>query len=212
MKGFFFPIGDTAKTHTTPVVTYSLIILNIIVFIWSLSNFNFIIETYGFKPGEFILSTMVTSMFLHGGIGHIFGNMWFLFIFGDNIEDRFGKTKYILFYVLSGVAAVLVHTATDPISLIPTIGASGAISGILGAYFIFFPKEGVHIGSLYGTGTIPAYFMIGFWFFMQLLLGGASLISGTGSGIAFFAHIGGFIFGIAAAWLYKSHKKTKRKG
>jgi membrane associated rhomboid family serine protease len=210
-KGQFFPVGDTPVAHSKPIITYSLIALNVIIFIWSLTNFEAIIDTYGFKPAEFVLVTLFTSMFLHGGIDHIFGNMWFLFIFGDNVEDKFGKVKYIIFYLFSGLAAALVHYSTDPASVIPTIGASGAISGVLGAYLILFPKEGVHIGSLYGTGTMPAYFMIGFWFIMQLFLGTASLIGGVGSGIAFWAHIGGFIFGAAVAFVYKSVTAGKRK-
>lgn len=211
MKAQFFPIGDTAKRHSTPFVTYFLIAINVIVFLWSLTSPVLIIETYGFIPALFVPLTLITSMFLHGGIGHILGNMWFLFIFGDNIEDRLGKARYILFYIAAGIAAVLVHYVTNPSSVIPTIGASGAISGVLGAYLVFFPREGVHIGSLYGVGTLPAYFMIGFWFFMQLIFAGAGLLSGTGSGIAFFAHIGGFLFGVVIAWFYKKPKRRRRR-
>jgi len=210
-KGQFFPVGDTPVSSSRPLITYSLIAINVIVFIWSLTNFEPIINSYGFKPGEFVIVTLFTSMFLHGGIDHIFGNMWFLFIFGDNVEDKFGKVKYILFYLASGLAAALVHYATDTSSLVPTIGASGAISGVLGAYLILFPKEGVHIGSFYGTGTMPAYFMIGFWFVMQLFLGTASLLGGAGSGIAFWAHVGGFVFGVGIAFAYKIITEPRKK-
>jgi len=128
--------------------------------------------------------------------------MWYLWIFGDNVEDKLGKAKYIAFYILSGAFAALVHYLTNASSVVPTIGASGAISGVLGAYMVLFPKSKVHtMGPYYMTYTLPASAMIGFWFILQLVMGAASLF-GQESGIAFFAHVGGFVFGYAAAKLY----------
>lgn len=198
MKGQFFPYKDENVSKSFPLVTYALIAINVVAFLWSLGDFENIISGYGFIPADFALLTLFTSMFLHGGFGHIFGNMWYLYLFGDNVEDRLGKARYIVFYLLSGIAAALVHYLTGPSSIIPTIGASGAISGVLGAYLVFFPKVRVHVASYYYSGTVPASAMIGFWFVLQLLLGTASLV-GTGSGIAFWAHVGGFAFGYAVA-------------
>lgn len=200
MKGQFFPYKDENPSKTFPAVTYALIIINVAVFLFSLTDFENVIRTYGFVPVNVALLTLVTSMFLHGGLDHIFGNMWYLHLFGDNVEDRFGKIKYVAFYLLSGLAAALVHYLTDPSSAIPTIGASGAISGVLGAYLVFFPAVRVHVASYFYSGTVPASAMIGLWFILQLLLGTASL-AGRGSGIAFWAHVGGFVFGYAAARL-----------
>lgn len=209
MKGQFFPYKDDNVAKTRAYVTYALIAVNVIVFIISLLDYENIINAFGFKPSEFVFITLFTSMFLHGGIDHIFGNMWFLWIFGDNIEDKFGKIKYIVFYVLSGVAATLAHYITNLGSDIPTIGASGAISGVLGAYLALFPKVRVHVASTVYSGTVPAYYMLGFWFLLQLLFGAVSFVGARGSGIAFFAHVGGFVFGYAVAWVYKKAGKMK---
>jgi membrane associated rhomboid family serine protease len=198
MKGLFFPYKDENVARSFPAVTYALIIINSFAFVLSLSDFENIIASYGFIPAEFAALTLFTSMFLHGGIGHILGNMWYLYIFGDNVEDKLGKARFLIFYLLSGIAASIVHYFTDPFSPVPTIGASGAISGVLGAYFVFFPMTRVHVASYYYAGTVPASAMIGLWFILQLILGAASLI-GSGSSIAFWAHIGGFAFGYAAA-------------
>ncbi len=203
MKGQFFPIGDSIKTRSFPFVTISLIIVNAIIFVLSLSDFDFIIRTFGFVPAlfpsSFAFLTIFTSMFLHAGIDHIFGNMWYLWIFGDNVEDKLGKVKFIFFYLLSGIAAALTQYLTDPSSSMPSIGASGAVSGILGFYLVFFPKSRITTSSGYWANETPARFVIGFWFLMQLFFGAASLAGAGGSNIAFFAHIGGFVFGYAAA-------------
>ena len=207
MKGQFLPYKDENVSASTPYVTYALIAVNVVVFVWSLFNFENIINTYGFKPVEFSVLTIFTSMFLHGGIDHIFGNMWFLFIFGDNVEDKLGKAKYLIFYLAAGVAASLVQFATNTGSMVPSIGASGAISGVLGAYLVFFPKVRVHIASGFGSSTVPAYFMLIFWFVLQLIFGAVSFVGATGSGIAFWAHVGGFVFGYVVGWIYLKMQK-----
>jgi membrane associated rhomboid family serine protease len=194
-KGQFFPYSDTAPRRKFPILTISLIILNILVFIWSLSDFENIILTYGFIPARFSLLTLFTSMFLHGGLDHLFGNMWYLWIFGDNVEDFLGKTKFLLLYFLSGLSAIFFQYLTDPTSTIPSIGASGAISGVLGAYLLLFPKERILTSVQYAFIRIPAYIVIGFWFLIQFIFGAMSLAGYSGSNIAFLAHVSGFVAG-----------------
>lgn len=194
-KGFFFPLSDTAPRKGFPILTIGLIIINVAIFVWSLSNFEYVIFTYGFTPAYFSILTLFTSMFLHGGIDHIFGNMWYLWIFGDNIEGKFGKVKFLLLYFASGLFATFLQYITDPSSPIPSIGASGAISGILGSYILLFRKEKILTTFGYTLIHVPAIIVIGVWFGIQLLFGTASLVGGVGSNIAFWAHIGGFAFG-----------------
>lgn len=194
-KAQFFPLKDDNPREKFPFVNFSFIIVNVIVFVISLSAFGQFIETYGFKPAQFSILTIFTSMFLHGGIAHIFGNMWFLYIFGDNVEDRLGHFKYAIFYILSGIAATMLHFALNLNSSIPAVGASGAISGVLGAYMVLFPHAKVYVSGSFGhVGKVPAILMLGLWFLFQLISGTMSLF-GAQSGIAFFAHIGGFAFG-----------------
>jgi membrane associated rhomboid family serine protease len=147
--------------------------------------------------------TILTSMFMHGGLMHIVGNMWFLYIFGDNVEDRYGHVGYALMYVLSGVVASLLHFATDPASVIPTVGASGAIAGVMGAYFLLYRHARVMtlipLGVFTQLVAVPAPFFLGLWFVMQLLSAAGSQ-SGA-AGVAFWAHVGGFVAGLGATWL-----------
>ncbi|MFH8086578.1 MAG: rhomboid family intramembrane serine protease [Candidatus Aenigmatarchaeota archaeon] len=213
-KGQFFPFADSAPRSTFPVLTILLIILNVSIFLWSLTSEEvpYFVEgehvlipevylKYGFVPAKFSLFsfssliTILTSMFLHGGIDHLFGNMWYLWIFGDNVEDRLGKIKFLLLYFFSGIGATFLHYITNLNSEIPAIGASGAISGILGSYILLFPREKILTRFGYAFIRIPAFIVIGFWFFIQFLFGTISFLGGIGSGIAFFAHVGGFIFG-----------------
>jgi len=204
-RGQFMPLGDDNPRKTTPYMTWGLIGLNVIVFLISLTAFERIIDTYGFKPGAFSLLTILTSMFLHGGIAHIVGNMWFLFIFGDNVEDRLGHLPYLLFYLIAGFAASLSHYFLNLGSMVPAVGASGAISGVLGAYLVFFPKAGVYVSGGFGRiGRINAWIMLGVWFLFQVVQ--ASLL-GNGSGIAFAAHIGGFVFGMIVGGIVRLFKK-----
>jgi membrane associated rhomboid family serine protease len=208
-KAQFFPLGDDNPSTTFPFVNYLLIAITVIVFFLSLSAFEFIITTYGFTPAQFNILAIFTSMFLHGGFAHIFGNMWFLLIFGDNVEDRLGHFRYLMFYLASGVAASLLHYFIDPTSAIPAVGASGAISGVLGAYMVFYPRAGVYVSGGYGhVGKVPAFVMLGLWFLLQLIQGATSLL-GAPSGIAFFAHIGGFVFGALVGFVYKKSSRSK---
>jgi len=198
-KGQFFPIKDENPRKTTPVVTWTLMGVNVAAFIISLTAFDAIIQSFGFTPAHATIITIFTSMFLHGGIAHIAGNMWFLFIFGDNIEDTFGKWMYLLFYIVAGIAATIVHWLFNVGSVIPAVGASGAISGVLGAYLVLFPHVQVHVAGRYGTSKISAYAMLGIWFGFQLISG----FLGSENGVAFWAHIGGFVFGAGFAFLWK---------
>lgn len=204
-KGQFFPYSDSAPRKTFPILTISLIVINVAIFIWTYflnaNNFDNVISKYGFTPASPSILTLFTSMFLHGGIDHIFGNMWYLWIFGDNVEDRLGRIKFLLLYFASGLFATFAQYITDPSSTLSSIGASGAISGILGAYILLFPKEGVLTGIGYSLVRVPAFVVIGLWFALQFLFGTVSFLGGLGSNIAFWAHVGGFAFGLALTFI-----------
>ncbi len=202
------PISDEPRTHATPIVTYALIALNIIVFLIEIAvgfdNEEFF-RTYAFIPaelgdgmGEWL--TVFSSMFLHAGPLHIAGNLLYLWIFGDNVEDALGRVQYLFFYVAGGVAAALAHLITNPTSDIPTVGASGAIAAVLGAYLVLYPSSRVKtlipFGIFFYMATLPAVVVLGFWFALQLLSGLATLgVDDSVGGVAFWAHIGGFAFG-----------------
>lgn len=199
------PLADENPTRLTPIVNYTIILTSIAVFLWQSSStpthFTATLYTYGLIPRLITngqnLPTLVTNIFLHGGWTHLGGNMLFLWIFGDNIEDCCGHLRYLLFYTATGVAAGLIWTLTAANSPYPAVGASGAISGVLGAYFILYPRA--KIRTLIGAGLffriirIPASAMIGLWFVYQIIL--ASLPINTG--VAYWAHIGGFAAGLA---------------
>ncbi len=198
-----FPLSDENPSRSR-LVTTIIIALNIAIFLFSLRDFEFTILSFGFIPAYASVLTAFTSMFLHGGLDHLFGNMWYLWIFGDNVEGVFGKVHYLLFYLASGFAAVGAHYFTNQGSLIPTIGASGAISGVLGAYLVLFPQAKIRVYNRYaGVARTPAVNMLGLWFLVQLLFSATSFLGETGSGIAFAAHAGGFAFGYAYAWVFK---------
>jgi membrane associated rhomboid family serine protease len=203
-RGQFLPLKDDNPRKSTPFVTWGLIAANVIVFIFTFSNLDGAAQKYGFIPASFSFVSLFTCMFLHGSIMHILGNMWFLFIFGDNVEDALGKPKYVLFYLVAGVAAGLSHYLLNLNSSIPAVGASGAISGVLGAYLVFFPNAGVYVSGGMGVGRVNAKVMLLLWFGFQLL----SAFLGADSGIAFFAHIGGFAFGVLVALIVKKARKA----
>jgi membrane associated rhomboid family serine protease len=213
-----FPIhDDTERIHGRPYVNYSLITINVIVFVWEIIVTGYfsdeqavaeIFSKYGAIPRSVLngdLLSILTSMFMHGGIAHIIGNMVFLFVFGDNIEDRFGHIKYLLIYIVWGAAAAIIHSifaVSAGGGMIPAVGASGAISGVMGAYLVMFPRAKIFtviIAFFITTVRIPALAYIPFWFILQVIFG---LIDPFG-GVAYLAHIGGFVAGLGAGYAWK---------
>ncbi len=210
------PLYDTIPSRRWPLVNWVLIFLNVVIFLFETSLatplLNRFISTWGLVPARLFHDpsqawpTLFSSMFLHGGWFHLFSNMWILFIFGDNVEDRLGHTRYLLFYLLSGLAAGLLQAFLMPLSRTPMVGASGAIAGILGAYMMLFPYS--RIVSLVPffffvtTVDVPAVIYLGFWFLSQLYSGLFSLGGAAISGIAWWAHIGGFVFGLLSIHLF----------
>lgn len=205
-----FPIRDNEPTSRTPYVTIGLIVVNALIFLYSRipgpEYFAAFIQTYGFTPAWYVaalkganvpdwyLLTPLTSMFLHGGWMHIIGNMLFLWIFGNNIEDYFGPVKFLLFYIVAGFFAVALFALPNLASQTPLVGASGAISGVMGAYIVLHPRAEITCLFFFffiQFIVLPAKVMLGFWFGLQLLM---SLI-GRGSAVAYLAHVGGFVFG-----------------
>ena len=206
----FFPYKDDNPRVLFPFVTYGIIGLNILVF-WAqffVYGNERLISTFAFVPYEFKLFTIFTSMFMHGGLMHIIGNMWFLYIFGDNVESILGHVRFLLFYLFCGIGAAVAQFLIQPDSTTPMVGASGAIAGILGAYMIKFPKARVHVLAVIfifiTTIVVPAQLVLGLWFLMQLSGGLGSLGFDTTGGIAWFAHIGGFIVGISALRIFQT--------
>ena len=215
------PIRDTIRSETYPIINYVLIALNILAFLVEQSlgrNLNEFVFTYGLVPARYSVPQIsahfttaqqmiafLTFMFIHGGFFHILGNMWFLYIFGDNVEDRLGHFRYLAFYLLCGLASGISHLFLNWTSQIPTIGASGAIAGVMGAYFILYPRAKiltlVPIFFFLHFMEIPAFLFLGFWIFFQFLSATAS--SAQAGGIAWWAHIGGFIFGIIFLKLFQ---------
>jgi hypothetical protein len=201
-----FPLWDSEKSQERPIVTILLIVLNLIAFGYQLSlddfSLRWLLTEWGVVPKRFEWADLVTSTFLHGGWMHLLGNMWFLWVFGDNIEDILGHGNFLVFYLLSGLAGGLLHVAFNPASTLPAIGASGAISGVMGAYLVKFPRSQIRtlifIVILVTTIDVPALLMIGYWFAMQLLSGFGSFSSAAkeAGGTAWFAHIGGFLAGV----------------
>ena len=157
-------------------------------------------------------TTVLTSMFMHGGWFHILGNLWFLSVFGDNVEDSMGPARFVAFYLLCGVAASLAHIVSSPSSSIPMVGASGAIGGVMGAYAVLYPRVPVHmlivLGFFFTRVIVPAYFMLGYWFLLQLL-GGIPALHGAGGGVAFWAHVGGFAAGVALIPLFRDPERVE---
>ena len=206
----FFPYKDDNPRVLFPYVTYAIIGLNILVFLGQFYVYDnaSMIATFAFIPYEFKLFTLFTSMFMHGGIMHIIGNMWFLYIFGDNVESILGHARYLYFYLFCGAGAAVAQFLIEPYSTTPMVGASGAIAGVLGAYMIKFPKARVHVLAVIfifiTTIVVPAQFVLGLWFLMQLSGGLGSLGFDTTGGIAWFAHIGGFIVGISALKIFQT--------
>lgn len=205
-----FPIGDdNSAGRTVPVATYALIALNVLVFFLELNGGEPFIEQWSVVPrrltqnpgGDFI--TVFTSMFMHGGWLHLGGNMLYLWIFGDNVEDRFGHAKFTLFYLLCGIAATVAQVAVSMGSNVPNLGASGAIAGVLGAYLILFPRGQVKVLMGRGVVPMPALVVIGMWIVLQFINGIGSITqSSETGGVAYMAHIGGFVAGLVLTFLF----------
>jgi membrane associated rhomboid family serine protease len=220
------PLKDTIRSRSFPIVNWTLIGLNVLVFILLLSQGSQSeawMATWGMIPKRLfhhftLLNgiTIFTSMFLHGGWAHLISNMLALYIFGDNVEDRMGSGRYLLFYLFCGVAAAIAHLVFNPNSSVPTIGASGAISGVLAAYLLFFPSARVitlvPLFFLPWFIEIPAILFIGFLFASQLLNGLLTVVSGTQAfgGVAWWAHVGGFVAGLTLAPLFVRRRRARR--
>jgi membrane associated rhomboid family serine protease len=238
-----FPYRDDNPTILTPVGTVVLIILNALAWVLlqgmgtdpALTRS---VCTLGLIPGELLQQveagtrvrlgpeadcvlggtptwhTLLTSMFLHGGWFHLIGNMWFLWVFGNNVEDSMGHIRYFVFYVLCGLAAAAAQIVVNPASTIPMVGASGAISGIMGAYIVLYPKVRVHmlifLGFFITTVAVPAWVMLGYWFLLQILGGLPSLAKESG-GVAFWAHAGGFVAGMVFIWVFRKRSLVARR-
>ena len=206
------PLRDVVPSRTTPYITITIIALNALAWLFELSLphpvLNEFITLYGVVPAAFAPATLVTSMFLHGSWSHVLGNMWYLWIFGDNVEDRVGHGRFIVFYLLCGIVAALGQVAVAPHSTLPTIGASGAIAGVMGAYFVLYPRSRVLTlipWIFLQIVELPAIVLLGFWFVMQLFSAGtiAMTTSSNGGGVAFAAHVVGFLVGMGGVFLFK---------
>lgn len=229
-----FPLKDDVPSSRFPSVTIGIIAVNALLFLLQMSLGPHQIETFvhehGFVPARFLAedpaggllpagaTTLISSMFLHGGLFHLFANMWMLWIFGDNVEDRLGHGRYLFFYLLCGVAAALAQYWSNPLSRVPMIGASGAISGVVGGYFLLFPRARiltfVPIFIFFYLVEVPAYVFIGFWFVMQFLQGALAQVGASGDpgqgGVAWWAHVGGFVAGVILLKLFM--RAGRRRG
>jgi membrane associated rhomboid family serine protease len=213
--GMVFPIGDdNSARRGVPIVTYLLILINVVVFFMELNRGDDFIRSWAFVPAEFAndpageIQTVFTAMFMHGGWVHLFGNMLYLWIFGDNVEDNFGSMPFLLFYLICGVIATFAQMLAMPASNIPNLGASGAIAGVLAAYLVLFPRGRVTVMIGYGgIAHVPAIVAIGLWIVLQLASGIGSIVNSAQSadigGIAYMAHIGGFVGGLVLVFLFR---------
>lgn len=226
------PLKDDNPTNSTPIITYVIIGICVIVFLLEISSPNYtsgaLFYSWGVIPASLVhnlqvpeeiyrvppMATLITSMFMHGGFMHLIGNMLYMWIFADNIEDELGKTKFIIFYILSGIAAALTQVYMNTESTVPMVGASGAIGGVLGAYIVNHPRAKVLVLIPLGFFTqiikVPAIFVLGIWFILQFV--SSAFSSSSGGGVAYGAHIGGFIFGaIAILFFNRGVKRSIRK-
>jgi len=212
-----FPVGDdNSQRRTTPVVTFVLIGLNVLVFLAELSGGDQFITNWAFVPSRFSEDpganavTLFSAMFMHGGWLHLFGNMLFLWIFGDNVEDRFGHGKFLIFYLLAGLAATFSQYWVSPESGIPNVGASGAIAGVLGAYILLFPQSRVNVLLGRQIVAMPAFAVLGMWIVLQLVSGVGTIAATDESagGIAYMAHIGGFVSGLLMTFLFRGRESS----
>src|SRR5215467_704958 len=214
------PLRDVIPSRTTPYITVTIIVLNALAWLFEIAlPKEFLpefLQFYGVVPADFRAATLVTSMFLHGSWSHVLGNMWYLWIFGDNVEDRMGHFRFLIFYLLCGIIAALGQIFIDPTSTLPTIGASGAIAGVMGAYFVLYPQSRVltliPLIIFWEIVELPAIFLLGFWFLMQLFSAGtiAATSATHGSGVAFMAHVAGFLTGVAGVFVFRKREPDTR--
>ena len=209
------PLRDVIPSRTTPYITVTIIVINALAWFYevalpreALTKF---LQMYGMVPAYFQPATLITSMFLHGSWSHVIGNMWYLWIFGDNVEDRVGHGRFIVFYLLCGICAALAQVAVDPDSTLPTIGASGAIAGIMGAYFVLYPHSRVLTllpWIFIQVVEMPAIVLLGFWFLMQLFSAGAIAVTAAthGGGVAFMAHVAGVAIGAIGIFVFRKRQ------
>jgi membrane associated rhomboid family serine protease len=206
------PLRDVIPSRTTPYITVTIIAINAVAWLYEVAlpheSLNQFLTIYGVVPAYFAWPTLVTSMFLHGSWSHVIGNMWYLWIFGDNVEDRVGHGRFIVFYLLCGFVAALGQVAVDPNSTLPTIGASGAIAGVMGAYFVLYPHSRVLTlipWIFLQIVELPAIMLLGFWFLMQLFSAGTLAVTANthGGGVAFAAHVAGFVAGIGGVFVFR---------
>jgi membrane associated rhomboid family serine protease len=212
------PLRDVIPSRSTPYITVTLIALNAVAWLYELTLpgdlLPVFLQLYGVVPADFSAPTLVSSMFLHGSWTHFIGNMWYLWIFGDNVEDRVGHGRFIAFYLLCGIVAALGHVAMDPSSVLPTIGASGAIAGVMGAYFVLYPHSRVltliPLFFYVEIVELPAVFLLGFWFVLQLFSAGVIAVTANAAsgGIAFVAHVAGFVAGLAGVFVFRKRQRT----
>lgn len=217
------PLSDNVRGRRFPLITIILIVVNTLVFLFELSlgpEARDLINNFGMIPARlvaswsnpFVLLTLFTSMFLHGGLGHLIGNMLYLWIFGDNIEDRMGHGRFLIFYLLSGVLASLVEVVAAPTAQLPTVGASGAIAGILGAYLLLFPQARIRvlipIPFFFFITSVPALIVLGGWFILQFFQGLMSMdVPMQRGGVAWWAHVGGFVAGMVLMPVFRTQRK-----
>jgi membrane associated rhomboid family serine protease len=203
------PLRDVLKGRTTPWLTMLLVAVNVVVFLAQVSlpepSRRALLFEHGFMPQHMSLLSAVTAMFLHGGVGHLAVNMLYLWIFGDNVEDRMGHGRFLAFYLLCGLAATAAQAVTQPASALPMVGASGAISGVLGAYLLLFPQSRVLtlVPPLFQMVELPAVLLLGIWFLVQVVSGIAALGVDLSGGMALGAHAGGFLAGMATVHIFK---------
>jgi membrane associated rhomboid family serine protease len=214
------PLRDVIPSRTFPALVIAIIGLNAFAFLFEQTlgerELAFFVREYGVVPASFTWSSVFTSMFLHGGWMHFLGNMLFLWIFGDNVEDRMGHGRFIVFYLLCGAVAALAHVMSEPGSLIPTIGASGAVAGVMGAYFVLYPHSRIltllPIFIFWQIIEVPAVLFLGLWFVLQLFSGVGTMLMAQGApagGIAFWAHVAGFVAGVLLVFAFRRPERAR---
>ena len=215
------PLRDVIPSRTTPYVTIGLIAVNALVYLYEMtlgeSSLDEFILYFGLVPAAFSWVAVLTSMFLHGGLLHVGGNMLFLWIFGDNVEDRMGHGRFVVFYLLCGAAAALAQTAMSPDSVVPMVGASGAVAGVMGAYFVLYPHSRIvtliPLFVFFHVMEVPALVFLGLWFVLQFVSGVGSIAAATGGepagGIAFWAHVAGFVAGVSGVLVFRRPERQR---